>query len=233
MVTSNGPPADTPSSIAPSSAPPAIGTWRGSGRCSTPSWVPTSPLPGLRRSCNGRARGTAWPSKPSRTMILSKRAPLPDPKSLPSRHEVLLMEHGARGTGRPESLAAPSRERTRVSEVTVGCAYFAKPGEHNTARVLEVARQRAEDLHIRSVLVASTRGDTGARAAESFKGFNLVVVSHSAGFREPNHQELTEANRRLIEAAGARILTCQHAFGGVGRAGRKKLKTYEREEVIA
>jgi len=120
-----------------------------------------------------------------------------------------------------------------VSEVTVGCAYFAKPGEHNTARVLEIARQRAEALHIRSVLVASTRGDTGARAAESFKGFNLVVVSHSAGFREPNHQELTEANRQLIEAAGARILTCQHAFGGVGRAVRKKLKTYELEEVIA
>ena len=143
------------------------------------------------------------------------------------------MEHGARGAARPESLAAPSRERIRVSEVTVGCAYFAKPGEHNTARVLEVARQRAEDLHIRSVLVASTRGDTGSRAAALFKGFNLVVVRHSAGFREPNHQELTEANRRLIEAAGARILTCQHAFGGVGRAVRKKLKTYELEEIVA
>ncbi|MCK4364356.1 MAG: hypothetical protein KAW85_06105, partial [Candidatus Aminicenantes bacterium] len=29
------------------------------------------------------------------------------------------------------------------------------------------------------------------------------------------------------------ILTCQHAFGGVGRAVRKKLGTYELEEIIA
>ena len=48
-----------------------------------------------------------------------------------------------------------------------------------------------------------------------------------------NYQELTEENRRAIEAAGARILTCQHAFGGVGRAVRRKLGTYELEEIIA
>jgi hypothetical protein len=143
------------------------------------------------------------------------------------------MKHIAPGTGRPEGLAAPSRERVRVSEVTVGCTYFSRPGEHNTARVLEIARTRAEELGIRSVLVASTRGQTGVRAAEVFRGFDLVVVSHSAGFREPNQQELTGENRRAIEAAGGRILTCQHAFGGVGRAVRKKLKTYELDEVIA
>jgi len=135
--------------------------------------------------------------------------------------------------GRQGSPADSGRGTTRVNEVTVGCTYFAKPGEHNTPRVLEIARQRAEELDISSVLVASTRGETGARAAEVFKVPNLVVVSHSAGFREPNRQELTEANRQAIEAAGARILTCQHAFGGVGRAIRRKLKTYELEEIIA
>ena len=61
----------------------------------------------------------------------------------------------------------------------------------------------------------------------------MVVVTHSTGFKGPNHQELTEENRRAIEAAGAKILTCQHALGDVGRAVRKELGTYELEEIIA
>jgi hypothetical protein len=34
-------------------------------------------------------------------------------------------------------------------------------------------------------------------------------------------------------AAGVKILTAQHAFGGVGRAVRKKLGTYEVDEIMA
>lgn len=120
-----------------------------------------------------------------------------------------------------------------MNDVTVSCTYFTKPGQDNTASALQIAKVRADQLGIRSVLIASTRGDTGVRAAEVFKGYNLVVVSHSAGFKEPNYQELTEENRKAIKASGARILTSQHAFGGVGRAVRKKLKTYELEEIIA
>ena len=120
-----------------------------------------------------------------------------------------------------------------MDDVTVDCTYFAKPGAHNTERVLHIARNRAGELGIRSALVASTRGDTGLRAAEIFKNHDLVVVTHSTGFKEPNHQELTEENRRAIEETGARILTCQHAFGGVGRAVHKKSKTLGLEEIIA
>jgi hypothetical protein len=120
-----------------------------------------------------------------------------------------------------------------MSGMTVGCTYFDKPGEDNTASTLQIALDRARELGIRSVLVASTRGGTGLRAAELFRGFNLVVISHSAGFGRLNHQELTEDNRKAIEAAGARVLTCQHAFGGVDLAVRKKLKAYGLGEIIA
>jgi hypothetical protein len=120
-----------------------------------------------------------------------------------------------------------------MSHATVSCTYFTRPGQDNTARALQIAKARADELGIRSVVVASTRGETGVRASEVFKGYNLVVVTHSTGFKEPNSQELTEENRNAIEASGGRILTCQHAFGGVGRAVRKKLQTYELEEIIA
>jgi hypothetical protein len=120
-----------------------------------------------------------------------------------------------------------------MSEIMVQGVYFEKQGRGNTERTLQIAKARAEELEIRTILVATTGGAMGVRAAEEFQGFNVVVVTHSTGLKEPNYQELTEENRRAIEAAGAKILTCQHAFGGVGRAVRKKLSTYELEEIIA
>ncbi len=120
-----------------------------------------------------------------------------------------------------------------MSEIAVRGVYFDSEGKENTERTLEIAKARADELGIKTILVATTTGETGAWAAEFFQGYNLVVVTQSTGFREPNEQELTEENRAAIERAGAKILTCQHAFGGVGRAVRKKLGTYELEEIIA
>jgi hypothetical protein len=120
-----------------------------------------------------------------------------------------------------------------VSEVVIETVYFEKPGPRNTARTLEVAEQRALQLGLDTVLVATTTGRTGAEAARLFQGHNVVVVSHSTGFIAPNAQELTEENRAAIQAAGATILTCQHAFGGVNRAVRKRLGTYLTDEIIA
>jgi hypothetical protein len=120
-----------------------------------------------------------------------------------------------------------------MSEIAAPCVYFTQRGPGNTARTLELARARAEALAIRKVLVATTSGATGAQAAQALPGLEVVAVTHSTGFREPDTQELTAEHRTAIEAAGAQILTCQHAFGGVGRAVRKRLGTYEIDEIIA
>lgn len=120
-----------------------------------------------------------------------------------------------------------------MSDVIIETTYFEKPGPKNTTRTLERAKQRAEELDIETILVASTRGKTGVQAAELFQEYHLVVVSHSTGFKEPNTQNLTEENRAAIEAAGATVLTCQHALGGVNRAVRKHLGTYLTDEIIA
>lgn len=120
-----------------------------------------------------------------------------------------------------------------MSEITVPTVYFEEPGPQNTERTLEVARQRAEQLGIRTILVASTTGATGARAVEVFQGYDVVVVTHSTGFRGPNIQELEPKHRAAIESGGGHVLTCQHAFGGVNRAVRKRLGTYLTDEIIA
>ena len=116
---------------------------------------------------------------------------------------------------------------------TIPCTYFGVPGARNTEQVFQIAKARADQLGIRSIVVATTTGRTGVRATEVFQDHNLVLVTHCTGFKASNDQELTEDHRCTIEARGGRILTCQHAFGGVGRAVRKKLQTYELEEIIA
>lgn len=120
-----------------------------------------------------------------------------------------------------------------MSETMTQSVYFEKPGPKNTDRTLAVALERADQLDVETVIVASTSGKTGAKAAESFQHYNLVVVTHSTGFREPNVQQLRPEYRAAIEATGAKILTCQHALGGVNRAVRKKMGTYLTDEIIA
>jgi hypothetical protein len=120
-----------------------------------------------------------------------------------------------------------------ASENTAPCVYFAETGPANTGRTLELAHARARALGIRRILVATTSGATGVQAVQTLQGLDLVIVTHSSGFGEPDTQELTLENRAAIENAGVQILTCQHAFGGVGRAVRKKLDTYQIDEIIA
>lgn len=118
-------------------------------------------------------------------------------------------------------------------ELTKSITYFSTPGDENTRRTFELAKVRAREMGIKTVIVASTTGNTGALAAEFFEGFKVIVVSHSAGFREGNQQELTGENRLKIEAHSALILTTTHAFGGVNRAIRRKFNTYQVDEIIA
>lgn len=120
-----------------------------------------------------------------------------------------------------------------MAEVSVPTSYFKETGEANTVRTIELARERAKALGIRRILVASTFGNVGALAAQMLPGFDVLVLSHSTGFRKPDVQELTEANRRTIEGAGAKILTGVHVFGGINRAIRLKFATMEVDEIIA
>lgn len=120
-----------------------------------------------------------------------------------------------------------------MSGTTVPVVYFDRPGPEHTEETLALARARADALGLRHALVATTSGATGRRAGELFRGLHVVAVTHSAGFAEPNQQELLEEHRAAMRAAGVDILTCQHALGGVNRAVRRKLATYELDEIIA
>jgi hypothetical protein len=110
---------------------------------------------------------------------------------------------------------------------------FDEPGAQNTDETLELARKRGQTLGIRTCAVASSRGRTAQRALELLEGFRIIAVTHSTGFRGPNVQEMPEQERARLEQAGVGVLTAAHAFGGLGRAVRNKLGSYQVDEIVA
>jgi len=111
--------------------------------------------------------------------------------------------------------------------------YFETAGSQNTELVLKLAKEYAQGEGIEDILVASTTGETGARASEVFENFNVVVVTHHSSFVKPGTLELREENRRKILERGAKLLTATHALSGVERAVRKKFTTILPLELIA
>jgi len=113
--------------------------------------------------------------------------------------------------------------------------YFAKAGPDHTGKVLDVVKRHAESHNIRTILVASTRGQTGVEACEVFppSEYNLIIVTHHAGFRTPGTLELLPEKKGQIEAQGAKILITSHAFSGIERAVRKDLGTWLPLELFA
>ena len=99
--------------------------------------------------------------------------------------------------------------------------YFDNPGVENTDQTLKLAKERAQQLGIKTILVASTTGRTAAKAVEVFKGMKLIIVRHSTGFREANAQEFLEENLKVVQSNNVPVLTAAHAFGGLSRSMRQ------------
>ncbi|MCU4719387.1 pyruvate kinase alpha/beta domain-containing protein [Halapricum hydrolyticum] len=89
--------------------------------------------------------------------------------------------------------------------------------DHSTTELLDRAVEYTEDNPVDAVCVASTSGETGAKAAERF-GEDLIVVGHSYGFDEENEQELQPEHVEAIEAAGGEVFVGPMILSNVGSA---------------
>jgi len=97
--------------------------------------------------------------------------------------------------------------------------YFENRGEQNTDKTLELAKVRALERNVKQVVVASTRGITGVKAAEAFKdtGIEVIIVTHQTGHIGAGLQQLTDENRKKLENLNITIVTGSDALeGGVG-----------------
>lgn len=98
--------------------------------------------------------------------------------------------------------------------------YFDKPGADNTADAAKFAIERAQDLMIEKVVVASSSGKTAEIFAAAMKGteLQLIVVTHVVGFTRPGEWEFSAGIAENLRKQGVRIVTGTHALSGLERA---------------
>lgn len=92
--------------------------------------------------------------------------------------------------------------------------YFEEQGIANTDATLLAARERAEALGIRQIVLASSHGYTAKRAAAIFDRLDvdIIAVTLSASFTDLGWP-MTPAERAELEALGVTVFTGLHSLG--------------------
>ncbi|MEM3716193.1 MAG: pyruvate kinase alpha/beta domain-containing protein [Candidatus Bathyarchaeia archaeon] len=80
--------------------------------------------------------------------------------------------------------------------------YFKDPGPKNTDTVLDCVLRRVKEGDVKTVVVASTSGETGVKFAKALKGLcNVIVVSH---------EEMKQEHKEEILRLGGKPLDKTH-----------------------
>jgi hypothetical protein len=113
--------------------------------------------------------------------------------------------------------------------------YFNDTGAKHTDEVLEIAKVEAVKRNIKHVVVASTKGDTGVKAARLFagSGIQVIVVAHNTGFKDEGQNELEAEKRAEIEKLGGVIYTGTMVLRGLGTAIRQRCGNFSHEQIVA
>jgi hypothetical protein len=111
--------------------------------------------------------------------------------------------------------------------------YFKEAGAQNTDALLQIIKDYTTEEKITNIIIASSTGETGAKAARIFKGNNIVVVTHCHGFQQLGKFELQDEYKEEILANGAKIFTGTHALSSAERAIRNAFGTIESLELIS
>jgi len=121
-----------------------------------------------------------------------------------------------------------------MKDVEIKVIYFGKGGAANTDKTLEVAKERAKQLGIKDIVVASTHGGTALKAAKLFRDMkaNLVAITISDAFSKEGWV-MTNDERKKLEAEGIKVLTCSHALGdGVAASMAEKHGGISMEQIV-
>jgi hypothetical protein len=104
--------------------------------------------------------------------------------------------------------------------------YFDKPGEANTPDAARFAVERARELKIKTIIVASTSGKTAETFFNAVKGTGiaLIVVTHVFGFVKPGEWEFSQEIAQQLQKQGVKIVTGTHALSGLERALSRSAK---------
>jgi hypothetical protein len=112
--------------------------------------------------------------------------------------------------------------------------YFNQPGVENTDEVVEIVYNRLKEGEVKSVVVASSRGETGLKFAKKMaKETNLVVVSSQPGFSAPGVWSFDRKVLKELESMGCTVVKQSHILSGLERSISSKFSGASHTEVLA
>ncbi len=108
---------------------------------------------------------------------------------------------------------------------------WGKKGSHNTEQTVEAVLEKAKELGIKHIVVASNSGIS----AEKYigEGLEVICVTHHVGFKNPGESEITMEMKKKLQEEGVQVLTTTHLLAGVDRAVRVKFGGLYPAEIIA
>ncbi len=112
--------------------------------------------------------------------------------------------------------------------------FFKQPGPANTDETIAAAVQRADELGVRYLVVASTSGDTAQtlRDAVGERDMRVVCVTYHAGFREGDETMPVE-RREQLRQMGVEVVIASHALSGIERSLKNAFGTIGPVELMA
>ena len=108
--------------------------------------------------------------------------------------------------------------------------YWDKAGARNTDGTIELALDRAAELGIGYIVVASCSGDSIYKVLQKKPDLQIIGVTHHVG---PGEDEMSSATREDLTAKGVKLLTTTHLFAGVDRAIRNQFGGVYPAEIMA
>jgi hypothetical protein len=121
--------------------------------------------------------------------------------------------------------------------VVKSVVYFEKCGKANTEETMKASKRRADELNLRNIVVATTRGTTALAASETFNDsrYNIVAVtlSHGTGQAYGKDFRMTSEERKRLAERGVTVYTGLHALGhNVGSSFRKRYRGESVESAV-
>jgi len=106
-------------------------------------------------------------------------------------------------------------------------------GPKNTENTIKLALNRAQELGIKNVVVASSTGRTALAVADAAGDMNVCCVTYHIGFDGPGKDRMPAETRTQLNQKGVKLLTTTHLLAGVDRAIRNKFGGVYPSEIMA
>lgn len=100
-----------------------------------------------------------------------------------------------------------------------------------TTETIRLALQRAQELQLSNIIIASNTGETALHLAG--KCPNIVCVTHVNGHAKPGENQMPAEMRLKLQQLGMHVLTTSHVLSGAERAISRKFGGAYPVEIIA